>query len=83
MSAPEHPATTRAAMTHREAAAHEGGELFSRLEPVGPRESVGGLLARHYARSPDHAAFAERRGDGFQPVTWRQLAWKAAGLARF
>lgn len=83
MPATERPATTRAAMTRLEAAAHEGGELFSRLDPVGPRESVGGLLARHYARLPDHAAFAERRGDGFQQVTWRELAWKAAGLARF
>lgn len=67
----------------REATAYEGAELFSRLQSIGPRGSVGGLLARHHANLPGHAAFAERRGDGFLGTSWDRLARGTAALGGF
>lgn len=65
------------------ATANERGELFSRLAPVGPHESVGGLLARQFAHRPGSTAFAEREGGGFRTVTWERLAREAAAIGRF
>lgn len=69
--------------SHASAALHAGLEIWSALEPIGPRESVGAMLARNVARMGDRPAFMERRSGRFHPVTWRQLALQAAALGRW
>jgi len=72
--------TIRAAR-HAAAARREGDEIYSTLAVGGPRESMGGLLARNVARFGDRAMFQERRGDRFEAVSWVAFAEDAARLA--
>lgn len=69
--------------SHAPAARQAAQEIWSTLEPIGPRESVGAMLARNVARLGDHPAFLERHAGRFHPVTWRALAVQAAALGRW
>jgi len=68
---------------HARAAVREGDTVVSRLAPVGERESIGGLLARNAVRWAEHAVYAERKGAGFESVTWAHLLEEVAALGRF
>ena len=68
---------------HARAAVREGDTVVSRLAPVGARESIGGLLARNAVRWAEHAVYAERKGAGFESVTWARLLEEVAALGRF
>ena len=69
--------------SHAPAAMIEGQEIWSDFEPVGPSESVGGMLARNVARFGNQAAFAERATGAWRTVTWRALAQDAAALGEW
>ena len=51
----------------------EGNVLRCSLPGAGGKRSVGGLLADHASRHPEHVVFLERRGADFQPTTWAGL----------
>jgi len=66
-----------------ETAVAEGRTLHSRLDPDGPRRSVGGLLRDNLARFPHRAALRAKRDGVYADLTWSDLAARAAALARF
>ncbi|MCR4339764.1 MAG: AMP-binding protein, partial [Gemmatimonadaceae bacterium] len=65
------------------AAVRDGNTIYSRLRPVGERESVGGMLARNAARLPGHAMYGVRRDGTFHRVSWKQCLDDVVTLGRF
>jgi long-subunit acyl-CoA synthetase (AMP-forming) len=61
----------------------EGNILISTIEPLGPAESVGGLLARNRRRFADRPMVRERVGDALVSVTWEEFAREVFRLASF
>ena len=73
----------RPAMTHATAAVRDGDVIYSRLSPVGERESVGGLLTRNAERYARRPVYLEREGETFRGVTWAAFARQVAAFGRF
>lgn len=69
--------------SHAQAACSDGHEIWSAMQPVGERESVGAMLARNVRELGNHAAFMERHDGAYRPVSWKQLACQAAALGRY
>lgn len=65
------------------AAVRDGNTIYSRLRPIGERESVGAMLARNAARLPDHAMYGCKRGAAFHTVTWKECAQDIVMLGHF
>ena len=71
-------------MSLANSAVRDGNVIYSRLSPVGQRESVGGMLARNATRLADHAMFGVKQQDGhFQRVTWSQFLRDVVSVGRF
>jgi len=66
-----------------EAAVRNGAEVHSTIEPLGERESVGGLLARQAERFPEVPVFGERRAGRFRRVTWTEFCQDVVAFGRF
>ncbi len=66
---------------HARAAVRDGDEIHSALAVDGPRESMGGLLARNVERFGDRAMLWERRGSDFEALSWRSFLADVARLA--
>ncbi len=71
------------AMSHARAAVRAGDVIYSRLAPVGDRESVGAMLERNVSRLADRPVFCERRDGRYAGVTWLEFATRVASFARF
>lgn len=72
-----------ATMRHAGAAVREGNMIFSRLQPLGARESIGGMLSRNGERFAGLPAFRERRGGALRTITWDALLSDVEAFARF
>ena len=68
---------------HARAAVREGDTIRSTLEPVGPRESIGGFLARNATRFGERVAFREKHGGRFVGVTWEDLLCDVVAFGRY
>ncbi|MEX2325245.1 MAG: AMP-binding protein, partial [Gemmatimonadaceae bacterium] len=65
------------------AAVRDGNTIYSRLRPVGERESVGVMLARNAARFPRHAMYGVKRDGAFHRVSWRECLEDVVTFGRF
>lgn len=65
------------------AAVREGNTVYSRLRPIGRRESVGAMLGRNLSRLPDHAMYGVRRDGAFRRVSWKHCMDDVATFGRF
>ncbi|MBZ5637152.1 MAG: AMP-binding protein [Acidobacteriia bacterium] len=61
----------------------DGDVIYSTLEPVGPRETVGSMLARNAAAMAERAVFSEKRGGRFVGVTWEDFLHDVVSLGQF
>jgi len=66
-----------------EAAVRNGPEVHSTIEPIGERESVGGLLARQVERFPEVPVFAEPCAGRFRKVPWSEFCREVVAFGRF
>ncbi len=82
MNAEGPPGGPRAA-GHARSSVREGDVIRSRLEPVGPREAVGALLARNAEQFRERAIYRERRGGWFVSVTWEDFLYDVVSFGRF
>lgn len=65
-------------------AVRDGNVIYSRLSPIGERETVGAMLARNAARLADHAMYGVKQRDGqFHRVTWGQCLRDVVTFGRF
>src|SRR5450759_2526998 len=65
-------------------AVRDGNVIYSRLSPIGERETVGAVLARNAARLADHAMYGVKGPDGhFHRVTWGQCLRDVVTFGRF
>src|SRR5450830_1450464 len=72
------------AMSLRSSAVRDGNVVYSRLRPIGERETVGAMLARNAARLADHPIYGVRQRDGkFRRVTWGQCLGDVVTFGRF
>lgn len=71
-------------MNLADSAVRDGNVIYSRLSPIGERETVGAMLARNAARFADHAMLGFRQRDGqFHRVTWAQCLRDVVTVGRF
>lgn len=70
-------------MSFGSSAVRDGNVIYSRLRPVGERETVGAMLARNAARLADHAMYGVKRDGSFQSVSWRQCLDDVVTFGRF
>ena len=68
---------------HARSTVREGSVIYSRLEPVGPREAVGSMLARNAERFRERAIYREKRGGRFVAVTWEDFLYDVVSFGRF
>jgi long-subunit acyl-CoA synthetase (AMP-forming) len=62
----------------------DGNLLYSRLSPIGERETVGAMLARNAGRFADHAMYGVKQRNGrFHRVTWAQCLRDVVTFGRF
>src|SRR5450756_3124705 len=72
------------AMSLRSSAVRDGNVVYSRLRPIGERETVGAMLARNAARLADHPIYGVKQRDGkFRRVTWGQCLGDVVTFGRF
>ena len=82
MSAEESESGARA-VSHARSAVRDGNVIQSTLLPIGPRESVGSMLARNAARLGEKAIFREKRGGRFVSVTWEDFLYDVVSFGQF
>jgi long-subunit acyl-CoA synthetase (AMP-forming) len=82
MSAEALPGGPRA-VGHARSTVRDGSIIYSTLEPVGPRETVGSMLARNADRMAEKAIFSEKRGGRFVGVTWEDFLYDVVSFGQF
>ncbi len=71
-------------MSLASSAVRDGNVVYSRLRPIGERETVGAMLARNAARLADHPIYGVKQRDGkFRRVTWGQCLGDVVTFGRF
>jgi long-subunit acyl-CoA synthetase (AMP-forming) len=83
MNRTEQPGSAGSPASHGRFAIRKARTVRTLLDVPGPPESIGSMLARNVERLAAHAAFCERRGGSFVPVTWSELRDDACAFAAF
>ena len=71
-------------MTLAASTVRDGNQVYSRLAPIGERETVGSMLARNATTLADRSMYGVKQPDGnFRTVTWAQCLREVVAFGRF